>query len=146
MNVHNLATETLVLRILDAAGALERGMDGALGHTRGITFREYRLLRALGDAGDPGLTRVALARALSVTPSGVTRALKPLEKLGYVTTVKNERDARQSLACLTDGGRELVADAQGMLAEFFADLDLGSIDPAQLDALDALLGRIGKPG
>ncbi|MBO6658147.1 MAG: MarR family transcriptional regulator, partial [Pseudomonadales bacterium] len=72
------------MQVLDTATALERSLDSALSFSRGVTFSEYRLLRTLKTA-ENGLTRVVLAQMVSVTPSGVTRALKPLEKLGYVT-------------------------------------------------------------
>ena len=126
------------MQVLDTAAALERGMDGALSFSRGVTFSEYRLVRTLQDA-DRGLTRVALANVLSVSPSGVTRALKPLEKLGYVTTVKNERDARQSLAMLTEGGRELLSDVSGVLNDYLNGLDIESISEVQLSALEQVL-------
>ena len=134
----NNKSESIVMQVLDTAAALERGMDGALSFSRGVTFSEYRLLRTLQDA-DRGLTRVALANVLSVSPSGVTRALKPLEKLGYVTTVKNERDARQSLAMLTEGGRELLSDVSGVLNDYLNGLDIESISEAQLSALEQVL-------
>lgn len=131
----------MVLQILDTAGALERRMDSALSFSRGVTFSEYRLLRTLADA-DQGLTRVALAQRVSVTPSGVTRALKPLEKLGYVTTVKNDRDARQSLAALTQGGRALLSDVQVVLEDFYAELGMEALDKDQLQGLELVLGRL----
>ena len=134
----NNKSESIVMQVLDTAAALERGMDGALSFSRGVTFSEYRLLRTLQDA-ERGLTRVALANLLSVSPSGVTRALKPLEKLGYVTTVKNERDARQSLAMLTEGGRELLSDVRGVLNDYLNGLDIESISEVQLSALEQVL-------
>ena len=143
MNTNNThsTTEHMVLQILDTAGALERRMDSALSFSRGVTFSEYRLLRTLADA-DQGLTRVALAQRVSVTPSGVTRALKPLEKLGYVTTVKNDRDARQSLAALTQGGRALLSDVQVVLEDFYAELGMEALDKDQLQGLELVLGRL----
>ena len=136
-------TEHVVMQVLNTAAALERGMDSALSFTRGITFSEYRLLRTLQSA-QQGLTRVALAQAVSVTPSGVTRALKPLEKLGYVTTVKNERDARQSLAQLTKGGQELLSDVSGVLKDFYAGLGVERLERAQLDVLEQVLDQLRK--
>ena len=109
-------------------------MDSALSFSRGITFSEYRLLQALQEV-ERGLTRVNLAQVVSASPSGVTRALKPLEKLGYITTVKNERDARQSLAMLTTGGHELLADATGVLNDFFNELGVDQVPDAEIDVL-----------
>ncbi len=130
--------ENLVLQILTTAAALERRLDSAFSFSRGITFSEYRLLRTLENA-EHGLTRVALAQALSVSPSGVTRALKPLEKLGYVSTEKNSRDARQSLAKLTRGGHELLSDVSLVLADFMQDLGVESMSTQSLNATEKVL-------
>ncbi|MEL6214522.1 MAG: MarR family transcriptional regulator [Pseudomonadota bacterium] len=131
-------SEQLILDMLDAAAIVERRLDSALSFSRGVSFSEYRLLRALQEANQ-GLTRVALAQSLSVTPSGVTRALKPLEKLGYVATVRNERDARQSLATLTDGGATLLADVSDVLADCYASLKLDQLSDSRLGAFEQVL-------
>lgn len=129
------------MQVLDTATALERSLDSALSFSRGVTFSEYRLLRTLKTA-ENGLTRVVLAQMVSVTPSGVTRALKPLEKLGYVTTVKNERDARQSLAKLTKGGRNLLSDVEGVLNDFMTELKIEHIDKDKLAAFQQVLVQL----
>ncbi len=115
---NKMITEDLVLEFLDVAGVVERRLDSALSYTRGVSFSEYRLLRTLALGHEGGAPRVELAGAVGLTPSAVTRALKPLEKMGYVKTVSNERDARQSLAQLTAGGRELLADAKGSIERY----------------------------
>jgi DNA-binding MarR family transcriptional regulator len=58
---------------------------------------------------------VDLAHAVGLTPSGVTRALRPMEKLSIVSTVKSKRDARLAIAALTPAGRELLDDASGVV-------------------------------
>lgn len=141
MSELNTKTESLVMQVLNTAASLERGMDSALSFSRGVSFSEYRLLRTL-EGAEHGLTRVALAELVSASPSGVTRALKPLEKLGYVSTVKNERDARQSLATLTKGGRELLSDVADVLTDFFNGLGVDGIDEKQLSAFDQVLTRL----
>ena len=110
----------LVLGLASAWGALERRLTGALSNIRGISLAEYRLLRALDQAG--GSSRVELARAVGLTPSAVTRAIRPLEDLGMIKTVKNERDARLALATLTADGSELVDDATGVLNDAMVDI------------------------
>ena len=119
--------ETLVLEFLDVAGRLERRLDRALSNVRGISFSEYRLIAALA-AAERGLPRIELATAVGLTASAVTRALKPLEKLGYVITRRGERDARRSLARLTPAGHELFADARGVLRDAMAELPLANAD------------------
>ncbi len=141
MNNATKNPENLVLQILTTAAALERRLDSAFSFSRGITFSEYRLLRTLENA-EHGLTRVALAQALSVSPSGVTRALKPLEKLGYVSTEKNSRDARQSLAKLTRGGHELLSDVSLVLADFMLDLGIESMSTQSLNATEKVLREL----
>lgn len=105
----------LALSLSTAWGRLERSLDASLSAARGIRFAEYRLLHALSQAPDGRATRVDLAQAVGMTPSGVTRALQPLEKLRIVRTERSERDARLALACLTQAGKELVDDANGVL-------------------------------
>lgn len=108
---HSMNHTQLAFALLEAAGTLQRRFDAAL-NFRGITFSEFRLLSLLEEIPPATATRVHVARALGLSASGVTRALKPLEKLGFVETQRNERDARQSLAALTDHGRELLDDTR----------------------------------
>ncbi|MEM7018392.1 MAG: MarR family transcriptional regulator [Pseudomonadota bacterium] len=124
--------ETLLLTLLDTAARLERRLGGVLSDTRGISFTEYHLLLKLANMREGGATRVELAAAVGLTPSAVTRALKPLEKRGCVITRKNERDARRSLASLTPAGLELLADSQKVVQSEIKLLPLESVDHAQL--------------
>lgn len=129
----------LVFALLDTAARVERRLDRALSNTRGISFREYHLLLALAGLYDGTATRVELAAAVGLTPSAVTRALKPLEKLGYVATRKSDRDARRSLAVLTGGGRVLLGDAEQAVKDVVAQLPLASVNREELTrALDDL--------
>jgi len=113
MNIRNQSE--LVLAFAGAWNRLERRLDKSLGAIRGISLAEYRLLRALGDAPGSRASRVDLADAVGLTPSGVTRALRPMEKLNIVSSVKSKRDARLSIAALTPAGRELLNDASGVV-------------------------------
>ncbi len=133
----------LVFTLLDVAGLIEKRLDGPLACTRGISFREYRLLKSLSEFPGGRAMRVELAQAVRLTPSAVTRALKPLEKLGYVTTEKGERDARQSLARLTEAGGILLSDADSIVADVVAGLPAMSISEGQLAELHR--GLAGPP-
>ena len=124
--------ETLVLTLLESASLVERRLDRALSSIRGISFSEYRLLRSLSKLHGGTAMRVDLASSVGLTPSAVTRALKPLEKIGYVTTQKSDRDARRSLATLTSAGIELLSDAQSLLKDVIAELPLDPLDYEQL--------------
>jgi len=127
------ARKKLAFELLDAAAYLERRLDRALSTIRGLSFSEYRLLRSLAAQPEARAMRVELAQAVGLTPSAVTRALKPLEKLCYVETLKSDRDARRSLACLTDSGRELLSDAEGIARDVLQSLPIESLSSAGLD-------------
>jgi DNA-binding MarR family transcriptional regulator len=107
MNTEITYEQSLVLAFAAAWSRLEKRLDHSLGAIRGISLAEYRLLRALGDAPNAQASRVDLAQAVGLTPSGVTRALRPMEKLGIVSTLKSKRDARLAIAALTPAGRGL---------------------------------------
>lgn len=105
----------MALGFAAAWNRVERRLDQSLGAIRGISLAEYRLLRALGDAPNSQASRVELAEAVGLTPSGITRALRPMEKLGIVSTVRSKRDARLAIAALTPAGRDLLSDASGVV-------------------------------
>lgn len=129
----------LVFSLLSAANAIEGRMNRVLSNVKGVSFTEYCLLKRLQECHNSSATRVDLARAVKLTPSAVTRALKPLEKIGYVSTQKGERDARQSLAALTPAGVELLEDANRLIDDEIDLLPLPETTPAEiLSTLNAL--------
>lgn len=134
--------EDAVLVLLDVAARIERRLDNALSMARGISFSEYRILKAIAGAEGRGVMRVDLAEAVGLTASAVTRALRPLEKIGVVTTEKHERDARCSLAKLTPAGLELLSDAEQVVAD---GLDAIPMKGVSLDKLASLQAELSKP-
>jgi len=137
--------QALSLAFAASWNRLEKRLDSSLGSIRGISFAEYRLLRALSDAPNAWASRVDLANAVGLTPSGVTRALRPMEKLGYVTTAKSKRDARLALATLTPAGQELVNDASGVVDDMMKTiLERARKTPAQVEEMIALLEEFGR--
>lgn len=129
--------QSLVMALLESATLVERRLDSALANICGISFSEYRLLHTLSIAHEATATRVDVARQVGLTPSAVTRAFKPLEKLGYIRSAKSERDARRSLATLTPAGLERVSNAQGVVADQIADLPLAGVPAQALQQLHA---------
>jgi DNA-binding MarR family transcriptional regulator len=115
MNTQMTDEQQLALAFAAAWHRLEKRLDSSLGAIRGISLAEYRLLRALADAPSAWASRVDLAQTVGLTPSGITRALRPLEKLGFVSTAKSKRDARLALTSLTPAGQELVEDASAVI-------------------------------
>ncbi len=136
--------QNLALAFASAWSRLERRLDSSLGAIRGISLAEYRLLKALGDAPGAQASRVDLADTVGLTPSGVTRALRPMEKMGIVTTLKSKRDARLAIAALTPAGRELLSDASGVVDDTMKALMRRSTRAAgSLDEFIELLRDLG---
>jgi len=145
MNTTGNDGQEFALAFAAAWNRMERRLDSSLGAIRGISLAEYRLLQALSVAPKSRASRVDLAHAVGLTASGVTRALRPLEKLGVVSTVKSQRDARLAIATLTSAGQELVSDASGVVNDSMA-LILGRSPKlsARLSGLTELLDSVGR--
>jgi DNA-binding MarR family transcriptional regulator len=136
--------QNLALAFAASWNLLEKRLDRVLGAIRGISFAEYRLLRALSDAPNAWASRVDLAQTVGLTPSGVTRALRPMEKLGYVATAKSKRDARLALASLTPAGQDLVNDASGVVDDIMKTiLERSPKIYSKLDEMIVLLEDFG---
>ena len=137
-------TEPTILQFLESAAELERRLDRALSFTRGVSFSEYRMLLALSSGPESGLPRIELANSVGLTASAVTRALKPLEKIGLIETQKSERDARQSLAALTDAGRELLRDASGILQDVYREFPINELSSTRISEFKTRLSEFRK--
>jgi DNA-binding MarR family transcriptional regulator len=145
MKTHITQEQTLSLAFAAAWNRVEKRLDSSLGSIRGISLAEYRLLRALSDAPNSWASRVDLAHAVGLTPSGVTRALRPMEKLGFVSTAKSKRDARLALASLTPSGQELVNDASGVVNDTMTlILERSPKASARIDEMIELLEDFGR--
>lgn len=134
-------TKDAVLDLLRVASDVERKLDRRLSDLRGVSFSEYQLIRQLA-ASPTGAARVDLAEAVGLSASAITRAIKPLEKMGYVVTERGERDARRAMARLTPAGHELLDDAEDAVDDGVADLDVGA---AELVELTTILRRLASP-
>jgi DNA-binding MarR family transcriptional regulator len=145
MNLPLSNQQALALAFAAAWNRVERRLDASLGAIRGISLAEYRLLHALGSAPGAQASRVDLAQAVGLTPSGVTRALRPMEKLGMVTTLKSKRDARLAIAALTPAGRDLLDDASGVVDDCMTSILKRSpkLAASQEDMLE-LLDEVGR--
>ena len=133
------AKSEFVFTVLAAAARLEGRFNRVLSNVKGVSFTEYCLLKELSQCHNGSATRVDLASAVQLTPSAVTRALKPLEKIGYVHTQKGERDARQSIAALTAAGEELLLDASTLIGDEIDALPLADkISKNTLGAVEVL--------
>jgi DNA-binding MarR family transcriptional regulator len=130
------------VRLLRGHAALRRLMSARLQADHGLTVSEYEALLLLDEADGARLRGVDLAAGLVLTPSGVTRLLDRLGKLGFVRRESCQGDARVSYAVLLDAGRQRLAQAacghvaaiRAVFGERYTDTELGQ--------LAELLGRL----
>ena len=78
----------------------------------GTSFSEYLILKAIHEQGETGIRRVDLAEQVGLTISGVTRAIAPLEKQGYVETLEEVSDARVRKVAMTKPGITIFEDLE----------------------------------
>jgi DNA-binding MarR family transcriptional regulator len=130
------------LHVAKAHAALIRRFDGRLGTLHGVSFSDFILLLQLDRAPGGKLRRVDLAEKLGITPSAVTRALIPLERIGLVTRQRDLRDARVGYAVLTKTGQRILQEAMDT-AELISEHVIPATGVAQLDRLSELLVQIG---
>ncbi|MEO1081194.1 MAG: MarR family transcriptional regulator [Pseudomonadota bacterium] len=116
-------------------------MDQSLGSIHGIAYIEYLVLHHLAQAPGGALRRIDLARTISRSASGVTRLLRPMEKIGLVTKEHSERDARVSIVALTDAGRERLRDATRSLNQL-SEKFTASINDKELARVESALAAL----
>lgn len=122
-------------------GRFSKHIDRALS-VHGISLTEFLVLHQLCNAAGSVMSRVALAEAVNLSASGVTRLLNPMEKNKLVSKEKNSRDARVSLVRPTKTGMDIYREAAvtyGHSAEYLTR----DLTDRQLAQLSELLARLG---
>ena len=94
----------LALGIWRADALIRKRLEGPLGGGHGIGYTDFVILAELASVVGGRLRPVDLAGRLQLTPSGVTRAVLPLAKIGLVERELHERDARATYIRLTPAG------------------------------------------
>lgn len=101
-------------QLIATLGALQVKLQKRLGaalSVHGLSLTDYSVLEQLNSAPQQNLRRNDLAERVGLTPSGITRLLNPLEKIGLVEKGSNPRDARVSLVTLSVAGRRVYQEA-----------------------------------
>lgn len=107
-----------LVNLSKAQAIISRRFDSLSAH--GIGFSDFIILYLLDQATGHKMRRIDLAEKTGLTPSGVTRLLAPLEKIGLVAREINERDARVSYVVITPTGKKIFEDAR-VTAESVSD-------------------------
>ncbi len=105
-------------------------------------MRDLLLLRLVKNAPGSKLSRIELARRLHVSPSTVTRATKPLEKIGLIDREADVRDARLSYVVLSAAGIELLAYADKTFHQLCKDYLSKRLSDDELARLESILHKL----
>jgi DNA-binding MarR family transcriptional regulator len=136
-------TEPFAL-FLRAHAALVRELSSELEAEHGLTINDYEVLLRLARAPERRMRRVDLAEQVLLTPSGITRLLEGLERLGYVDRAACTEDARVKYALLTDTGHAKLRDAGKTHVAGIERLFLDRFDEQERGQLTEFLRRIGE--
>ncbi|MFN8466756.1 MAG: MarR family winged helix-turn-helix transcriptional regulator [Caldilineaceae bacterium] len=101
----------------------------------GVSSGTGILLLELRDGGDRSPS--ALAAAVGVDKSYVTRALQPLQQAGYVVVTPAPSDRRTVIVALTDRGKDAASLMEKAMLSWIAIFSEG-VDPADIDRLEAV--------
>ncbi|HVO13829.1 MAG TPA: MarR family transcriptional regulator [Alphaproteobacteria bacterium] len=126
----------LALLLHDTARLLRKRFDRYARASAGITRAQFATLAIL--ARNEGLTQVALAEQLEITPITLARLIDRLEAEGWVERRRDPDDRRAHRLFLRQAGRDVLERvrplAQRFLEETFADLS----PQARLQLIDTL--------
>ena len=128
------------LSLLLAANRLNESVEAVCtGH--GITRPQYNVLRILRGAHPQGHPRCEIAGRMLERAPDVTRLIDRLQSRGLVRRLRADRDQRQSIACITAEGLELLQlmqpEVDGLVEECFRRLETG--DCNELSRICALI-------
>jgi DNA-binding MarR family transcriptional regulator len=89
-------------------------------------------------------TPAALARAMHVTPQGMTKTLRPLDARGLIARRVDEAHRKRVLLSLTPAARVLLAEVRTLTRAIEADL-LAGLDAVDAERLRSMLMQIASP-
>lgn len=128
--------------LLRAHAATIRQLNAKLSADHGLTLNDFEVLLRLSRAPDRRMRRVDLTQEVFLTPSGITRLLDGLERLGLVERGSCDSDRRVVYAVLTDAGLAKLREAA---TSHFAQVDevFARFEQAELTELTTLLSHLG---
>lgn len=131
---------TLFIAISSVNNQVSKRLDRNLGAVHGIGVSDFRVMHQLDLAPGNILSRIELAENIGLTASGITRLLNPIEKIGLVEKLPNERDARVSLVKLNKVGKQRFDEA----LESFSEVMQSSLDKLTKSEQKKLAELLGK--
>ena len=130
---NRIQTECPGLRLRQASRVISKIYDDAL-RPSGLQVSQLPVLVALALFGEAGASMNALAEAIAVDRTTLTRNLRPLEKLGFLRVARSPDDARARVVLLTRSGERALEAAYPLWETALKRVraSLGSADVADL--------------
>lgn len=138
----NTSPSLPILQTLRASALIDDRFTSALAALHGVSLRDIILMLYVKNAPGSKLSRVDLAKRLCVSPSTVTRATAPLEKIGVIDREADSRDARLSYVVLTASGRKLLGHAEKTLAQLSTEFLSPYLTEKERVQFAKLLGKL----
>ena len=113
-----------------------------LERSHGLNPSMYDVLVTLYEAPQNRLRMSDLAEQLVLTPSGLTRVVESLRKLGYVRRRVDPKDRRSVLVTLTPEGRAARLNAQPTVIEVLVNHLLQYLTPEETATLRTAFNRV----
>lgn len=105
-----------------------KAMDLGLG--QGIGFNDFRILYHLDNSTDGKMRAIDLAEKISMTQSGITRMVLPMEKIGLISREDSDQDGRVKYVKIAPGGKRILQDSLERAAliseKFLPSMDISS--------------------
>lgn len=119
---------------IETIGDLQNALEADLVDV-GLTVGDYQVLVYLSEQPDSRMRMCDLADLLNLSPSGLTRRLDGLVRMGAVDRDPSPEDRRVSLAVLTGSGRRLLEKVAPHHVMSVRRHFIDALSPQQLDAL-----------
>ena len=132
--------DQLVSDLVNLQAKIQKRIGSALS-VHGLGLSDYFVLNQLYIAPYQKMRRNDLAGQVGLSPSGITRLLNPLEKIGLVAKESNPRDARVSLVTLSVSGKKIYEDAKTSFSDA-SRLLFEPLNAEQLSKLSELLKQL----
>jgi DNA-binding MarR family transcriptional regulator len=134
------------IALVRAHAAVTRRLSVQLTRDHGLTINDYEVLLRLARAPDRRMRRVDLAEEILLTPSGITRLLDGLERVGYVERGSCDSDRRVVYAVLTDAGLAKLREASKSHVAQIDELFTSRFGDRELVTVSEVLERLGDVG
>lgn len=133
------AVRTIEAQVAMLLRLAERSRRSAARRRGEIDRSAYLVLGVLGSLGPSNVN--AIADALRLDPSTVTRQVLAMEDAGQVTRRADPADGRATVVEATDAGRAALAETRAVRARMYGEI-LDEWRPADRAALAELMSRL----